>query len=142
MRKTIKKIIKNSSLFEIYLLFRKFLFSFKKNKKIKYFREEGEEMLQKLSLALNEHEIIFWLEFGTLMIDSTTVPYGTVPTHADPTKEADDQYTYSFAGWDPTPFAVTGDATYTATYSQTENPVVAYVDANGKVHSGANWEVG
>lgn len=67
MRKTIKNIIKNSSLFEIYLLIRKFLFSFKKNKKIKYFREEGEEMLQKLSLALNEHEIIFWLEFGTLL---------------------------------------------------------------------------
>ncbi len=74
------------------------------------------------SSTLRSYTITWNNDDGTL-IDTTTVAYGTVPTHADPTKADDDQYTYTFAGWNTTPVAVTGEATYTATFTQTEkNP--------------------
>ena len=64
---------------------------------------------------------VTWKNDDGSVIDTTTVEYGVVPTHADVTKAADAQYTYTFAGWDPAITAVTGDATYTATYDKTVN---------------------
>ena len=63
---------------------------------------------------------ITWKDEDGSIIDTTTVAYSDTPTHADPTKDADEKYTYIFAGWTPKVKAVTGDATYTATY--TTNP--------------------
>ena len=78
---------------------------------------------------------ITWLNDDSTLIDTTSLSYGAVPTHDDPTKEATAQYTYEFAGWndgettyapDALP-AVTGDVTYTATFTQTVNQ--AAIDA-------------
>lgn len=53
-------------------------------------------------------------------IDTIEVAYGTTPTApADPTKAADNTYTYSFAGWTPAVHAVDGPQTYVASYTPT-----------------------
>lgn len=67
---------------------------------------------------VNSYTITWKQDDGTL-IGTTTVEYGKTPTHADPTKEPDEQYTYTFAGWDSKIIPVTGEATYTATYTAT-----------------------
>ena len=64
---------------------------------------------------------ITWLNDDNSEIDKTTVEYGTVPTHADPTKAATAEYTYTFAGWTPEVVAVTGNASYKATFTATKN---------------------
>ena len=71
------------------------------------------------SKTVNKYTIT-WVVDG----QSTTaqVEYGTVPTfNGTPSKAADAQYTYTFTGWNTTPVAVTGDATYTAEFSKTVN---------------------
>ena len=55
----------------------------------------------------------------------------TVPE--DPTREATQQYTYAFAGWDPAVADVAADATYKATYDATVNQYsVTFVDDDGE----------
>lgn len=64
-----------------------------------------------------DYTIQFFNENGTL-IDTQTLHYGdTVTLPENPTKEADDTYTYEFSGWAPEVTAVTGDAIYMATYN-------------------------
>ena len=72
-------------------------------------------------------------EDGTTVLKSETLEYGATPVApADPKKAADAQYTYTFAGWDSAISAVTGAATYTATYSSKVNKyVIKFVNADG-----------
>ncbi len=65
---------------------------------------------------------ITWKLDEDTVIDTTKVPFDVVPTHAAPTKEPDEEYTYTFAGWSPEPVAVTAAATYTATFTAVPRP--------------------
>ena len=86
--------------------------------------------------TVNEYTITWKNDDGTV-IDTTTVAYGEVPTHADATKAPDKYYTYTFAGWTPEVVAATADAEYTATFDATPKAVPAklilHVGENGKV---------
>lgn len=66
----------------------------------------------------------------------TEVPYGTeLEVPANPTREADAEYTYTFAGWTPKIETVTGDATYKATYTKEANTYTLTYDLDG-----GEWE--
>ena len=66
----------------------------------------------------------------------TEVPYGTeLEKPEDPTREADAEYTYTFAGWTPKIETVTGDATYKAKYTKEANSYTLTYDLDG-----GEWE--
>ena len=62
---------------------------------------------------------IVWKNYnGAVLETDTNVEKGSTPSYdgVAPTRPEDDNYTYTFSGWDPTPVAVTADATYTAKF--------------------------
>ena len=63
---------------------------------------------------------ITWKQDNGSTINTTSVTHGQTPTHADPTKSATAEYSYTFAGWTPTIVPATANATYTATYTATK----------------------
>ena len=72
----------------------------------------------KYTRTVNQYTIRFLNEDGTELA-SYEVAYGEMPeyTGEEPTKDADEQYAYTFAGWDKEIEKVTGKADYTATFT-------------------------
>ncbi len=69
----------------------------------------------------------YWVTFNNyngVALQSDKVEYGAMPEYrsSTPTRSADAQHVYTFAGWDPEITAVTGPVTYTATYSEDPRP--------------------
>ena len=65
---------------------------------------------------------ITWKNWDGTVLQSQQVDYGKVPAYSEiPTRPDDAENTYSFAGWEPTISAVTGNAEYTAVYTATIN---------------------
>lgn len=71
--------------------------------------------------AVKRSYTITWLNDDDSVIDTTSVEYGTVPTHADATKAASGCTAYTFDGWTPEVAPVTGEATYKATFTESES---------------------
>ena len=76
---------------------------------------------------------IQFVDWDGTLLSSGTYYYGdTVTAPADPTRAADNTYTYIFAGWDQAVTACTGSAVYTATYTATRilNPTLTPTGAS------------
>ena len=86
--------------------------------------------------AVNKYTIE-WVNWdGSEVRTDTEVPYGTeLKAPADPTREADAQYTYTFAGWTPKVETVTDNAKYQATYTEEANSYTLTYDLDG-----GKWE--
>ena len=86
--------------------------------------------------AVNKYTIK-WVDWdGSEVRTDTEVPYGTeLEVPADPTREADAEYTYTFAGWTPKIETVTGDATYKAKYTKEANSYTLTYNLDG-----GEWE--
>ena len=67
--------------------------------------------------AVRYYTITFYDSDGTTVLTTKSVAYGSVPSYT-PTKEG-----YDFGGWNPTPVAVTGPASYSAVW--VEKPAFA-----------------
>ena len=92
--------------------------------------------------TIPKYTITFLDEDGSTLL-SQQWNYGTTPTCDEPTKPATAQYTYTFAGWTPEVVAVTGDATYTATYTSTlRKYTITFLDEDGSVLSSQQWNYG
>ncbi len=73
--------------------------------------------------ATRSYVITFQDENGSTL-SAEEWEYGAMPTCTEPTKAEDENYTYAFKAWTPDIVAVTGEATYTATYEATEKPQI------------------
>ncbi|MBE6741713.1 MAG: hypothetical protein E7570_05340 [Ruminococcaceae bacterium] len=72
-------------------------------------------------LKLHTPYTVTWLNDNDEVLETdTNVAEGTVPTYDGelPSKSGDSQKLYAFESWSPEVTAATGDATYTATYTQ------------------------
>ena len=74
---------------------------------------------------------ITWLAEDGSIIDVTVVEYGKIPAYAAPIKPSTAEYSYTFAGWNPSPVAVTEDAIYTASYTATKNKYTVIWNVDG-----------
>ena len=91
----------------------------------------GDATYKAMFTATKNSYTITWLNDDDSLIDTTTVEYGKTPTHAEASKPATAEYTYAFKGWTPELAAVTGDATYKATYTATKNKYTVIFMDNG-----------
>ena len=75
---------------------------------------------------------VTWLMDDGSELGTTTVEYGEMPSHDDPVKAADTQYTWSFSSWEPALAPVKENTSYTAVFSPTVNQyTVTFVDEDG-----------
>ena len=116
--------------------------------------ETNRDIVVTASFQLIQKTVTFYDEDGTTVLQSGKVDATTIPTYGGdtPTKPADEQYTYTFAGWtdgtneykptDALP-KVTADVTYTAMYTSTANVyTVTFTDDSGKELLSSDVEYG
>ena len=92
------------------------------------------------SAPVQEYTVTFVNWDGTVL-QSGKVAKGETPKYegAEPTRPSDEKYTYAFSGWEPAIAEVTGDATYTAKYTETPKGEPAYKVVSG---AGGTWTQG
>lgn len=64
---------------------------------------------------------ITWKDYDGTTLKTESLEYGSTPEYGSvPTREDDETYSYVFSSWFPAITTVSGNATYTANYTQTE----------------------
>ena len=104
----------------------------------------NEDMTLTAIFTRNQYTVTFQDEDGTVL-QSDLWYYGETPAYNgnEPTKQADAEYTYIFAGWDKDIASVTEDATYTAVYSSERNQyTITFADEDGTVLQSDLWYYG
>ena len=94
--------------------------------------------------ATNIDYTVTFLNYDGTEISKATYHYGDIIIQpANPTKPADNTYTYTFAGWGKEVVNCNGNATYTATYSQNYiDYTIKFVDEDGSEISTATYHYG
>ncbi len=70
--------------------------------------------------SINSYKIT-WKDDNGNVLKEENVTFNQIPSYGtNPTKSDDDDYSYTFAAWTPAITNVTGEQTYTATYTSTE----------------------
>ena len=112
-------------------------------------KAENGSVLYSQSIGFTIKEETFIIKFvnwnGEELLVLPEVVKGTTPSYTGetPVRPNTAEYTYTFAGWDPAIVAVTGDATYTATFSSVVNVYTITVSAvNGQVIGGGECQYG
>ena len=107
--------------------------------------EAGANITLYAQWTANTYIITFVDEDGITILQSSEVKYGQTPEYngETPTKESTAEFDYTFAGWDPEIDIVTGDATYTATYTETRRSyTITFVDEDGTELQSSKVEYG
>ena len=79
---------------------------------------------------------ITWKNYDGTVLLTEQVAYGETPdyTHGTPQKPGTNEVYYTFTGWEPQPVPVTGDAEYTATYSENKHEyIITWKNYDGTV---------
>lgn len=105
------------------------LYRSKKTGTYYYYDEEGEQWLE-------QSYIITWQNYdGSFLDEYDDVYYGIMPKYngKNPSREEDEDYTYTFTGWTPEIVPVHEDAIYTATYERSPRKYTIIFEAeNGE----------
>ena len=81
---------------------------------------EDVDYVAQFSETVRKYTIVF-LNWDGTELQSSQVEYGTVPSYSGTPSRTGEGKTYTFKGWDVTPVAVTGEATYTAQFDEAVN---------------------
>jgi len=101
----------------------------------------GESVCQDVSVV--EYTVTFQNWNGSVITTATYFDGETVEVPADPVRQKDNTYTYTFSGWDKEVVACAGNTIYQATYtSEYINYTVVFMDADGKQLSKATYHYG
>ncbi len=97
----------------------------------------GETLTAAFTVSGIRYTVTWKNEDGTVL-QTDSVLDGTMPSYTGetPTKESTLQYAYSFAGWDREIVAVTGEATYVATYTALNPDEPVFNPESGMVFDG------
>ena len=91
----------------------------------------------------NKYIVRFFDEDGTVILNAVYHYGEDVVIPANPAKEADEKYTYTFAGWDKEVTSVKGNADYTAKYEPSYiDYTVRFLNEDGSVISEATYHYG
>ena len=87
---------------------------------------------------------VTWMN-GDEEILHTVVPYGETPAYEgeDPVRAEDEQYIYTFTGWNPEPAPVVKDVVYEAVFAETTKAyTITFIDESGQVLQTSEFEYG